>query len=316
MEETRPDPADPLSRERALRSDPPREPEDADSWGSGSAVLGRRLFARTPPPSDAAVRPDSYWRIDDPDFMVQLQLLRDLKEFLLSRAVKVAPENRHLLAFNSLNLLKPWGPGLEKGRPATEEEWAELDLRLQAFNAMLSDAERREFRLTRTPRIVNTLAVVFLVSAIVALAVSVFPPSINVLPTGSSTADTQMGWRLAGYLTWLLCLGGIGAIAFIGVNALAIQSDATFDLANRGQVVRRILIGALFGIVLSLPFGFREFIGFCEAMRVGDVVTETQGALLLLPFLLGFSSSLVMLVLNRLVQGAETVFGLSRGKPG
>jgi hypothetical protein len=34
------------------------------------------------------------------------------------------------------------------------------------------------------------------------------------------------------------------------------------------------------------------------------------------PFVPGFSLSPVMLVLNRLVQGAETVFGIRRGQAG
>jgi hypothetical protein len=39
-----------------------------------------------------------------------------------------------------------------------------------------------------------------------------------------------------------------------------------------------------------------------------------RGVFLLLPFLLGFSTTLVMTVLNRMVTGVETVFGIDRGE--
>lgn len=270
----------------------------------------------------AAAPPTFNARIADHDFMRQLLVLRDLKEFIYGRAVKVPPDQQPLLAFETLNLLKSEiGTG---GRAATEEEWRELDERLQGLNALLSDAERKEFRLTRTPGFVNYMAAGFLLLAIAGLAVSIFPPNINVLPTGGdSEANTRAGWALAGYLAWLLSLGGIGSIAFIGVNVLAIQADATFDLTNPGQVLRRIILGALFGVVLALPFGYGYFLAFCKGMASPDALAAgmiqigvEQGAALLVPFLLGFSSSLVMLVLNRLVQGAETVFGIRRNASG
>lgn len=270
----------------------------------------------TPPPLTPA--PERFNpRIADADFMAQLALLRGMKAFIQGRAIKIKPEDQPLLAFGTLNLLKP--EIATGGRAATEQEWRELDERLQGLNALLSDAERRALCLSRTPAFVNYLAVLFLGFAVAALAVSIFPPNLNVLPTGGdSNLATRAGWQLAGYLTWLFCLGGIGSIAFIGVNALAIQADATFDLDNRGQVLRRILLGALFGIVLTLPFGYFHFLAFCNAMAdpSGKAIELEQGISLLMPFVLGFSSSLVMLVLNRLVQGAETVFGIRRGQNG
>jgi hypothetical protein len=267
----------------------------------------------TPPAAPERFNP----RIADLDFMAQLTLLRDMKAFIYSRAVKLKPEDQRLLGFGKLNLLR--AEIATGGRPATEDEWRELDERLQGLNALLSDAERREFRLSRTPGFVNWLAGLFLAFAVAALAVSIFPPNLDVLPTGgNSAAATLAGWQLAGYLTWLFCLGGIGSIAFIGVNALAIQADATFDLANPGQVLRRVLLGALFGIVLALPFGYSYFLAFCNGMADpgNHAIALEQGISLLVPFVLGFSSSLVMLVLNRLVQGAETVFGIRRGPNG
>jgi hypothetical protein len=54
-------------------------------------------------------------------------------------------------------------------------------------------------------------------------------------------------------------MGAIGSVAFIGMNALSVQQDVTFDLNNDRLMVLRIVLGALFGIVLTLPFGFTQF---------------------------------------------------------
>jgi hypothetical protein len=146
-----------------------------------------------------------------------------------------------------------------------------------------------------------------------------------------------MGWdelatvpaRFVCYLMWIGCLGGLGAIAFVSINALAIQTDATFDLTNRRLIQIRIVLGALFGVVLSIPFGFPDFVEFCQSIadsqlvktivsvgatevKDGEIFTKRAG-LLLLPFILGFSTPLVVLVLNRFVDGVSTLFGHSGG---
>jgi hypothetical protein len=132
------------------------------------------------------------------------------------------------------------------------------------------------------------------------------------------------------YLFWLLGLGAVGAIAFVGVNAISIQSDVTFDITNRRLLAMRIVLGALFGAMLTLPWGFDSFILFCKSIAKAtdesnnaraattSITTEESKALtfgavmLLLPFILGFSTSLVILILNRLVEGVGIFFGERR----
>jgi hypothetical protein len=109
------------------------------------------------------------------------------------------------------------------------------------------------------------------------------------------------------------------------MNALSIQSDVTFDLTNHSLLAVRILLGSLFGIVLSIPFGFESFVRFCESItRQGPDISAANGVagislqavLLVLPFILGFSTSLVILVLNRLVESIAVFFGERRGSDG
>jgi hypothetical protein len=122
-----------------------------------------------------------------------------------------------------------------------------------------------------------------------------------------------------------MCLGAIGAIAFISMNALSIQNDVTFELTNWSLLAVRIVLGSLFGAVLSIPFGFESFVNFVETITravpaLGSansiVGISLQSALLLLPFILGFSTSLVILVLNRFVESLAVFFGERRGSDG
>jgi hypothetical protein len=120
------------------------------------------------------------------------------------------------------------------------------------------------------------------------------------------------------YFLWTALLGAIGAIAFLSMNTLSIQKDITFDVTNRSLLAVRIVLGSLFGFFLSMPFGFYSFVTFWDSLAHG---TPTLGAtnfsfetaLILLPFVLGFSTSLVILVLNRFVESITVFFG---GRPG
>jgi hypothetical protein len=97
------------------------------------------------------------------------------------------------------------------------------------------------------------------------------------------------------------------------VNSLAIQADATFDISSKALVQIRMVLGGLFGSVVSLPFGYGSFSTFVEQLVTAPAAIEpSQGAMLLLPFLLGFSTSLVLAMLGRLVAGVETVLGIQR----
>lgn len=146
--------------------------------------------------------------------------------------------------------------------------------------------------------------------ALIALIVAVKAYNSDLLHMGSLGANV-----LPFYLVWLMSLGAIGAIAFIGMNALSVQEDITFDLTNRRLIIMRIALGALFGLVLSLPFGFPQFLDFCHAIGATDnpgsdrPAVTVQAMMLVLPFILGFSTSLVILILTRFVDAVQGFFG-------
>jgi hypothetical protein len=117
------------------------------------------------------------------------------------------------------------------------------------------------------------------------------------------------------YLLWLISMGGMGSISFIGMNALSVQQDVTFDLLNPRLINLRVALGALFALVFTLPFGYVGYAKFINVLT-GQRATPTPSPLdisdslmLVLPFLLGFSTSLVIMILNRMLEAAQSFFG-------
>ena len=245
--------------------------------------------------------------IGDYAFMRDLEKLKSLRSFLIEQAVGLKPTEAGTISFGGLSLLRY----REKGRFPTLGEWQALEVLTQDLFRHLSDPLRRRFLYSRLPWWIATLVLVFGGVAVVSLV------TITSI-WGLSSAN---GWFvLPSYIVWLASMGAIGSIAFVGMNALAVQDDATFDLTNTKLLALRISLGALFGIVLTLPFGFESFKAFLTELIQGQK-PGAQGdifqaaAMLLMPFVLGFSTSLVILVLNQLVDAVQTFFGKASSVP-
>jgi NO-binding membrane sensor protein with MHYT domain len=116
---------------------------------------------------------------------------------------------------------------------------------------------RRRFVLGAVPGFLAWLPMGLTLFAMTSLILAIAAYGSDLLHTGSVGLNV-----LPFYLGWLMSLGAIGAIAFIGMNALSIQEDITFDLTNRRLIILRIALGALFGLVITLPFGFNQFVFF------------------------------------------------------
>jgi hypothetical protein len=228
-----------------------------------------------------------------------------LKTLLLTRGVHIREEDVPLLSFGMLNDLRY----NEKGRLPTIEEWEQLDKRSQKLFSYLDDELRKHFELSQTANLIAQLPlflifVALLIVALLSLITAVFAVDRLLL--------------LGCYFLWTALLGAIGAIAFLSMNTLSIQKDITFDLTNKSLLAVRIVLGSLFGFFLSMPFGFYSFVTFWESLAHGTPAPSAanfsfEAALLLLPFVLGFSTSLVILVLSRFVESITVFFG---GRPG
>lgn len=275
---------------------------NAETSGSGNVVTGEFSGG-----SDLPLRKPG---IKDKRFISELDRLRNLRSFLLEQSDKLEAAETDAMSFNGLNSLR----FDKKGRDPSEEEWFLLENHTQRlFGLLTNPSSRRKFLLGCIPWTIAWLPAIFGLVAAAALLLAILAPST--LRVGS------LGTQVIGfYLVWLMSLGAIGALAFVGMNALSVQDDATFDLTNLRLMWLRVALGALFGLVLTLPFGFDGFMRFCasianwtlsadataNAARSGDL---TQALWLLLPFVFGFSTTLVIMILNQLVLAVHSFFG-------
>ncbi len=250
-------------------------------------------------PLEPTAPPQSSNLIRDYRFAKELDALKAVRSFLIEQGESLTAAPPDALSLYELNLLD-YSP---RGRLPTLDEWQILERLTQFLFGHLSDSLRRRFRYSRLPWWIVYMAIGLGGVAIGSLV-------LCTLVWGTGTFSRIVPW----YVVWLASLGGIGSISFIGMNALSVQDDATFDLLNTKLLVLRISLGALFGVVLALPYGFNSYVAFIEFLTKGGDVSSNnaltlQSLLLLLPFVLGFSTSLVIMILNQLVEAVQSFFG-------
>lgn len=259
--------------------------------------------------SEGGNREKEEFGVKDPTFFKYVDRLKDLHNFLYQEAVPISGTHAPLLQMGNIRALN-----FDKnGRSPTVAEWDQVETQTQIIFMMLSPVLRRKFLMTGTPPIVLWMPVYLLSIAVVSIVVPV--------------ATFNYGWLttliLVFYLVWLASLGAVGALAYVGMNALSIQDDITFDLSSVRLITLRVVLGALFAVVLTLPFGYSNFIDFCRYLATysgstspSDIYTQltAQALSLVLPFILGFSTPSVILILNQLVDAVQTFFG-RRGAP-
>ena len=146
-------------------------------------------------------------------------------------------------------------------------------------------------------------------------------------------------------MLWILALGGLGTCGYLGTslmsesrrimarisslpntalpNTAGMDGSATpivseIDLTDANLITTRVVIGILFSFILCLP----AYKGNLHAIIMGatggasDDVSNPQNlakdfALTLLPFILGFSTTLVLTVMERFVTAIGSLFGIT-----
>jgi hypothetical protein len=275
---------------------------------TGTGLRTEALMPGPPEELAAPSPPAPAYEICDERFLQELDNLKRLCTFVRQEAVFVSSDDAPVLFLGELNLLRrpvlPLPSGLSTGggggRSPTLEEWSQVEGRTQKLFALLDEARRRKFAMGDTPWMIAWLPMFLAPVALVSLILAVLSPR----------ATFEL------YLVWLLSLGAIGSVAFIGMNALSVQQDITFDLTNRRLMVLRVALGALFGLVLTLPFGYESFVDFIKGINSPGArlapdaqKISIQAILLLMPFVFGFSTTLVILVLNQAMEAIQVFFG-------
>jgi hypothetical protein len=264
--------------------------------------------------------------INDEEFHLQLDLLRRTRRFLIEEGVTPptgtpaidAQVNASPFSLGRLNLIGYRQPSIlpvpfRQAKYAPLADWQLLEEKQDALQRLFTPELQHRFRLQKTQQFITASPLWLLFLSFAALFVAVFAPEVT---QEGYVLVSVPAWRFAAFMAWTSCLGGLGAIGFLAMNSLAIQDDATFDISNRSLVGMRIALGALFGCIVSLPFCFSYFKEFADwVIKGGDLAGGGRGVLLLVPFLLGFSTTLVMAVLNRMIGGVEAIFGIEPKVP-
>ncbi|POF30238.1 hypothetical protein [Roseibium marinum] len=255
-------------------------------------------------------RADPIHTIGDQKFNKDLATLRGLHSFLIREATTL-PEN---FSLGELNCLKADG-ATDKGRPPSDDEWQAVEKKTQVLFALLTDTNRKRFLVSQMPDFLPRIAVWLVAVSIGSMILSVLMAEVTLYSKGVNVALMVLF-----FLLWLMSLGAIGSAAFIGFNAISVTSDITFDISDTRLIVQRIVLGALFALFFTLPFGFHEFLSFVKSLSNSalnrttvptrsEIAFTNQSLLLIMPFVLGYSTSLVILILNRMISAASTLFG-------
>ena len=236
--------------------------------------------------------------ISDETFFAMVGKLRALRDFLSQAAIPLQPTSGSSFKIGNIYQLR----FSSDGREATADEWDQVNAQIQEIYALLGPRLRRTFLATETPWLVPSLASLLLFASVLDILLLVV---IN-----------ERGWFnglvFGGYLIFSTSLGALGALASIALNAILIQSDIKFDVSNPRLIAIRVVVGALFGCILDLPFGYNNFFVFITNSNfVGPdlQLSLSQAMLLLLPFIFGYSTSVVLVILNRLAESVENFFG-------
>ena len=256
---------------------------------------------------------DSAEIISNERFVRQLREVQDLKQFLFEEKVKFEPTQLGAIDLGSLNNLR-FG---SKGRQPTSDEWKLLDEKISLLSTYLNDELRQKIRIRELSVFFGVIPLSFLVAS---LAILLFRFSYGAF-LEKDTLSFNLAY-LSSIIVWTVAQGGLGACAFLGTKVATkhlekAQLDTLGDVADvtdKSILKIRIILGCLFGSLIGIPFAT------VALDKIGDVFYPVAGAkatlsvsdfgLVILPFMVGFSTNLVLAILERCIDSIRTFFGI------
>jgi hypothetical protein len=258
---------------------------------------------------------DSRNFISDKRFANQLGEIHKLKNFLFEEKVVLAPEKQELVDLGPLNNMRY----RHFGRVPDLSEWKLLDEKLSALSSTLDEALRQKLRIRELSMYFGTMPIWFLSGSIVAIIYCFLYPKFLDRNSVSFTASF-----LSSLVVWTISQGGLGACALLGTRAAMKRAEGAnisetlegdVDVTDKNILKIRILLGCLFGILLGLPFSSK---GLDEIKRlIFEDKAELDAAsftFIVVPFMLGFSTNLVLAILDRFIVSIRTFFGMTGGR--
>jgi hypothetical protein len=249
-------------------------------------------------------------KISDRLFVRQLGYTRSLVTFLIRRQALTEKPPDLLANLAALGRMR-YSP---RGRAASEEEWRKLYAISHGLTSELPLEIATAFSIWRLRTFFGLFPLIFLIMGIAALEATYLE--------GYAVGGWYYFIGLAAVLSWTCALGGLGTSAFFGTSLLAQLASATGndqakfkEITDDTYLRTRLMIGILFAFVLGLPFGHLS-LDTASASLFKDVVWNaelfTTILHILAPFLLGFSTALVLSILERLIEGIKTTFGVGQ----
>ena len=130
-------------------------------------------------------------------------------------------------------------------------------------------------------------------------------------------------------VVWSLSQGGLGACAFLGTRVainqtqseteggkLASNNQEKADITDANVPKVRIILGCLFGSLVGLPVSQIALTKLNSLLFTDSDASKLNGdiALILVPFMVGFSTSLVLAILDKIVLSLRSLFGIESNK--
>jgi hypothetical protein len=260
---------------------------------------------------DQGMNQSSPPKLRDRLFIRELNYTRDLVTFLIRKQVLPAKPPDVLAGLAALGSVH-YSPF---GRAASVEEWQKLYSISHEFASQLPLEMATTFSVWRLRKFFSLIPLIFFIIGIVALEAAYL-----------KGYAANSGWyyfiSLLDVLSWTCALGGLGTFAFFGTSLLSQLASATGtdqaklkEITDNNYLQTRLMIGILFAFVLGLPFGYSSLDAASGSLYTNvrwDENLVTTIAHIMAPFILGFSTTLVLAILDRLIDGIRTVLGVGQ----
>jgi hypothetical protein len=266
--------------------------------------------------------------VGDRRFIDQLDQIRKLKSFLFEEKAKFNPEQLQSIDLGDLNNIV----FKENARAPSVKEWQLLDEKLTALVSYLNDDLRTRIRIRELGSFFGRMPILFLMLTVVSMM-------CYLLLDRAFSDQTSLIYN-ALYLTtiiaWTLSQGGLGACAYLATRvavknyeAAAPSTGATLvstgvaaalidpsEVTDRNVLQTRVILGPLFAFLVGLPLSVRSLEKLIKVFYPsgGTELSTSDFAIILVPFLLGFSTNLVLVILDRAIISIRTFFGLPSAK--
>jgi hypothetical protein len=190
--------------------------------------------------------------------------------------------------------------------PTARAALDKIMLKLAPLGDTLTIEDFRTDTQIRTKRTAQTVRMVIVIGSILFLTLAL--AVIFFQSTGKAAEVGLVVNKIFSAALWAFALGGLGAIASIFIVVLNLIPQQTLRTSDLFEVIGRIILGCIFGTILATTIVVHEVTAFFDTLRSGEI--PNSGILLLLPFLAGFSITLVLNLFEKIIRAIELTIGI------